>query len=90
MITKGRGKSHSPEQIVKKLRDADAMLNAGKDLAVVAEKFCVSLSDDAQRGRAGKASSIQALSARGIPVRGFRESPRRSFVRSSSVDRGRC
>ena len=28
-------KRHSPEQIVKKLRDADAMLNAGKDLAAV-------------------------------------------------------
>jgi putative transposase len=30
-----RRKRHSPEQIVKKLRDADAMLNAGKDLAAV-------------------------------------------------------
>ncbi len=30
-----RGKRHSPEQIVKKLRDADAMLNAGQDLAAV-------------------------------------------------------
>jgi hypothetical protein len=28
-----RGKHHSPEQIVRKLRDADAMLNAGKDQA---------------------------------------------------------
>ena len=28
-------KRHSPEQIVAKLRDADAMLNAGKDLAEV-------------------------------------------------------
>jgi hypothetical protein len=34
MSTKRR-KRHSPEQIVRKLRDADAMLNAGKDLAVV-------------------------------------------------------
>lgn len=34
MSTKRR-KRHSPEQIVKKLRDADAMLNAGKDLAAV-------------------------------------------------------
>jgi len=30
-----RRRRHSPEQIVKKLRDADAMLNAGKDLAAV-------------------------------------------------------
>ena len=30
-----RRKRHKPEQIVKKLRDADAMLNAGKDLAAV-------------------------------------------------------
>lgn len=29
-MTKKRRKRHSPEQIVKKLRDADAMLNAGK------------------------------------------------------------
>ena len=28
-MTKKRRKRHSPEQIVKKLRDADAMLNAG-------------------------------------------------------------
>ena len=27
-----RRKRHTPEQIVKKLRDADAMLNSGKDL----------------------------------------------------------
>jgi len=34
-MTKKRSKRHRPEQIVSKLRDADAMLNAGKDLAVV-------------------------------------------------------
>jgi hypothetical protein len=33
-MTKPRRKRHTPEQIVRKLRDADAMLNAGKDLAV--------------------------------------------------------
>jgi transposase-like protein len=33
-MTKKR-KRHSPEQIVAKLRDADAMLNAGKELAHV-------------------------------------------------------
>jgi putative transposase len=34
MSTKQR-KRHSPEQIVKKLRDGEAMLNAGQDLAAV-------------------------------------------------------
>ena len=34
-MTKKRRKRHSPEQIVKNLRDADAMLNAGKELAAV-------------------------------------------------------
>ncbi len=34
MSTKRR-RRHSPEQVVKKLRDADAMLNAGQDLAAV-------------------------------------------------------
>ena len=30
-----RDKRYSPEQIVRKLRDADVMLNSGKDLAAV-------------------------------------------------------
>ena len=37
-----RRKRHSPEQIVVKLRDADAMLNAGKDLAAVLQALEVS------------------------------------------------
>ena len=37
-----RRKRHSPEQIVRKLRDADAMLNAGKDLAAVLQFLEVS------------------------------------------------
>ena len=41
MSTKRR-KRHTPEQIVKKLRDADAMLNAGQDLAVVLQTLEVS------------------------------------------------
>jgi len=40
-MTKNRRKRHSPEQIVKKLRDADAMLNAGKDLAVVLQWLAI-------------------------------------------------
>jgi hypothetical protein len=41
MATK-RGKRHIPEQIVRKLTDADAMLNAGQDLAVVLQALEVS------------------------------------------------
>lgn len=41
-MTKKRGKRHSPEQIVRKLRDADAMLDAGKDLAAVLQALEVS------------------------------------------------
>ena len=37
-----RSKRHSPEQIVRKLRDADAMLNGGKDLAAVLQALEVS------------------------------------------------
>jgi putative transposase len=39
-----RRKRHNPEQIVRKLRDADAMLNAGKDLAAVLQAMEVSQS----------------------------------------------
>jgi putative transposase len=41
MSTKRR-KRHSPEQIVKKLRDGDALLNAGKDLATVLQALEIS------------------------------------------------
>jgi transposase-like protein len=41
MSTKRR-KRHNPEQIVRKLRDADALLNAGKDLAAVLQTLEVS------------------------------------------------
>ena len=37
-----QSKRHTPEQIVAKLRDADAMLNAGKDLAAVLQSLGVS------------------------------------------------
>ena len=37
-----RGKRHTPEQIVRKLRDADAMLSAGKDLAAVLQTLEIS------------------------------------------------
>jgi len=37
-----RGKRHSPEQIVRKLREADAMLSAGKSVGEVLQQFGVS------------------------------------------------
>ena len=41
-MTNRRRKRHSPEQIVKKLRDADAMLSAGKSLGEVLQALEVS------------------------------------------------
>jgi putative transposase len=41
-MTKQGGKRHSPEQIVSKLRDGDAMLNAGKGVAEVVQHLGVS------------------------------------------------
>ena len=41
-MTTRRKKRHTPEQIVRKLRDADAMLNAGKDEAVVLQALEIS------------------------------------------------
>jgi transposase-like protein len=41
-MTTKRRRRHHPEQIVRKLRDADAMLNAGKDQAAVLQALEVS------------------------------------------------
>ena len=41
-MTKKKRKRHTPEQIVKKLRDAETMLNAGKELAAVLQALEVS------------------------------------------------
>jgi transposase-like protein len=41
-MTTRRRKKHRPEEIVAKLRDADAMLNAGKDLAAVLQALEIS------------------------------------------------
>jgi len=41
-MTTKRRKRHGPEQIVRKLRDADAMLNAGKDLGAVLQALEIS------------------------------------------------
>lgn len=42
MMSTKRRRRHSPEQIVRKLRDADAMLGAGKDLSLVLQSLEVS------------------------------------------------
>ena len=41
-MTGKRRKRRAPEQIVRKLRDADAMLNSGKDVAAVLQALEVS------------------------------------------------
>ena len=42
MMATRRRKRHSPEQIIRKLRDSDAMLSAGKELAEVLQSLEVS------------------------------------------------
>ena len=41
-MTTRRRKRHRPEQIIRKLRDADAMLNAGKDQSAVLQSLEIS------------------------------------------------
>jgi transposase-like protein len=41
-MRKRQGKRHTPEQIVRKLRDADAMLNSGQDVAAVLQALEIS------------------------------------------------
>lgn len=61
MSTKRR-KRHSREQIVRKLRDADAMLNAGKDLAAVLQALEVSESSyDRWRNQYGGMKAEEAV-----------------------------
>jgi putative transposase len=42
LMTGKRRRRHGPEEIVRKLRDADAMLNAGKDVAAVLQVLEIS------------------------------------------------
>jgi len=56
-----RRKRHTPEQIVRKLRDADAMLNAGKDQAAVLQSLEVSQTTfDRWRNQYGGMKSTEA------------------------------
>jgi putative transposase len=61
-MTTRRRKRHSPEQIVRKLRDADAMLNAGQDLAAVLQALEVSESTYARwRAQYGGMKAAEAV-----------------------------
>jgi hypothetical protein len=64
-MTTRRRKKHRPEGIVAKLRDAEAMLNAGKDLAAVLQALEVSESTLDRDGRlaAGSPHEIRAEQA---------------------------
>ena len=60
-MTTQRRKRHSPEQIVRKLRDADAMLNVGRDAAFVLQALEVSESTlDRWRAQYGGMKSEEA------------------------------
>jgi transposase-like protein len=61
-MTTKRRKRHSPEQVVRKLRDADAMLNAGKDLASVLQALEISEATyDRWRSQYGGMKAEEAL-----------------------------
>ena len=61
-MTSGRRKRHNPEQILRKLRDADAMLNAGKELPAVLQALEVSESTYGRwRSQYGGMKSEEAL-----------------------------
>jgi putative transposase len=72
-----RWKKHRPEEIVAKLRDADAMLNAAKDLAAVLQALEVSESTlDRWRAQYGgtKGVSRVCFAARQLHASNRRES----------------
>jgi len=61
-MSTNRRKRHSPEQIVRKLRDADAMLNSGKELSAVLQSLEVSESTlDRWRKQYGGMKSQEAV-----------------------------
>jgi hypothetical protein len=63
-----RRKKHRPEEIVAKLRDANAMLNAGKDLAAVLQALEVSESTLDRRCAHGRRPRCVADAAQSPPV----------------------
>ena len=61
-MSTNRRRRHSPEQIVRKLRDADAMLNSGKELSAVLQALEVSESTlDRWRKQYGGMKSQEAV-----------------------------
>ena len=61
-MSTNRRRRHSPEQIVRKLRDADAMLNSGKELSTVLQALEVSESTlDRWRKQYGGMKSQEAV-----------------------------
>lgn len=61
-MTTNRRKRHNPEAIVRKLRDADALLNSGKELAAVLQSLEVSESTYARwRSQYGGMKSEEAV-----------------------------
>ena len=60
-MTSKRRRKHKPEQIVAKLCDADAMLNAGKELAAVLQALEISEATRARwRAQYGRMKSEEA------------------------------
>jgi putative transposase len=62
-----RRKKHRPDEIVAKLRDADAMLHAGKDLAAVLQ--ALEVSDSTLERRRAQYDETTATSARSVQRR---------------------
>jgi putative transposase len=61
-MSTNRRRRHSPEQIVRKLRDADAMLNSGKEVSAVLQALEVSESTlDRWRKQYGGMKSEEAV-----------------------------
>lgn len=61
-MSANRRRRHRPEQIVRKLRDADAMLNSGKELLAVLQALKVSESTlDPRRKQYGGMKSPEAV-----------------------------
>jgi len=65
-VSTKRRKRHGPEEIVRKLRDEDAMLSAGKDLAAVLQALEVKR---AARRRASRDQADEGTCARASAVR---------------------
>jgi putative transposase len=79
-MTRRRRKRHAPEQIVRKLRDAEAMFNAGQDEAAVLQALEISESTYLRWRKQYGGMKAEEL-ARPTYIDGLTE-----FVRSARVD----